>query len=152
MYNYIIGTLPETNSEFTPEYKRLEDENAIGEAYFQWRAVSFREGIDIHFFNIGIVNLVFIYTGNKGSNSWFKNYGKPLGFLPPFPTNSSSRDTSPRDHRLRKSREEGGTWRDWAPGLVSIWAIYNDLSRGHPKWWFSMGIPPKMALNQVKDL
>ena len=33
-----------------------------------------------------------------------------------------------------------------------IWAIYNDLSRGHPKWWFSKGIPPKMALNQVKDL
>ena len=28
-----------------------------------------------------------------------------------------------------------------------IWAIYNDLSRGHPKWWFSKGIPPKMALN-----
>ncbi len=28
-----------------------------------------------------------------------------------------------------------------------IWAIYNDLSRGHPKWWFSKGILPKMALN-----
>ena len=28
-----------------------------------------------------------------------------------------------------------------------IWAIYNDLSRGHPKWWFSKGIPPKVALN-----
>ena len=28
-----------------------------------------------------------------------------------------------------------------------IWAIYNDLSRGHPKWWFSKGIHPKMALN-----
>ncbi len=28
-----------------------------------------------------------------------------------------------------------------------IWAIYSDLSRGHPKWWFSKGIPPKMALN-----
>ena len=28
-----------------------------------------------------------------------------------------------------------------------VWAIYNDLSRGHPKWWFSKGIPPKMALN-----
>ena len=27
------------------------------------------------------------------------------------------------------------------------WPIYNDLSRGHPKWWFSKGIPPKMALN-----
>ena len=24
---------------------------------------------------------------------------------------------------------------------------YSDLSRGHPKWWFSKGIPPKMALN-----
>ena len=24
------------------------------------------------------------------------------------------------------------------------WAIYNDLSRGHPKWWFGRkGIPPK---------
>ena len=23
---------------------------------------------------------------------------------------------------------------------------------GHPKWWFSKGILPKMALNQVKDL
>ena len=28
-----------------------------------------------------------------------------------------------------------------------IWPIYNDLSRGHPKWWFSKGILPKMALN-----
>ena len=33
-----------------------------------------------------------------------------------------------------------------------VWPIYNDLSRGHPKWWFSKGIPPKMALNQGKDL
>ena len=24
-----------------------------------------------------------------------------------------------------------------------IWANYNDLSRGHPKWWLSKGIPPK---------
>ena len=31
--------------------------------------------------------------------------------------------------------------------LRTFWAIYNDLSRGHPKWWFSKGIPPKMALN-----
>ena len=29
-------------------------------------------------------------------------------------------------------------------------AIYNDLSRDHPKWWFSKGIPLKMALNQVR--
>ena len=28
-----------------------------------------------------------------------------------------------------------------------IWAIYNDLSRGHPKWWFSKGILPEMVLN-----
>ena len=34
----------------------------------------------------------------------------------------------------------------------SFWAIYNDLSRGHPKRWFSKGIPPNMTLNQVKDL
>ena len=30
---------------------------------------------------------------------------------------------------------------------TNIWPIYNDLSRGHPKWWFSKGIPPKIALN-----
>ena len=30
---------------------------------------------------------------------------------------------------------------------IYIWPIYNDLSRGHPKWWFSKGTPPKMALN-----
>ncbi len=29
----------------------------------------------------------------------------------------------------------------------NIWPIYSDLSRGHPKWWFSKGIHPKMALN-----
>ena len=29
------------------------------------------------------------------------------------------------------------------------WANYNDLSRGHPKWWFSKGIPPQMPLIQV---
>ena len=28
-----------------------------------------------------------------------------------------------------------------------FWAIYNDLSRGQPKWWFSKGIPLKMASN-----
>ena len=41
-------------------------------------------------------------------------------------------------------------WPDLMCGMYvwdSIWAIYNDLSRGHPKWWFSKGIPPKMALN-----
>ena len=32
------------------------------------------------------------------------------------------------------------------------WAIYNDLSRGHPKWCFCKGILPKMGLNSVKDL
>ena len=115
MYNYIIGTLPETNSEFTPEYKRLEDENAIGEAYFQWRAVSFREGIDIHFFNIGIVNLLFIYTGKKGSNSWFKNYWSAW-----FPAPFFLRTHRHAPHRREiiekeERREEGGTWRDWAP-------------------------------------
>ena len=31
--------------------------------------------------------------------------------------------------------------------MDDFWAIYNDLSRGHPKWWFSKGIHPKMALN-----
>ena len=31
--------------------------------------------------------------------------------------------------------------------MTCIWAIYNDLSQGHPKWWFSRGILPKMALN-----
>ena len=33
------------------------------------------------------------------------------------------------------------------PTMLMILAIYNDLSRGHPKWWFSKGIPPTMALN-----
>ena len=28
-----------------------------------------------------------------------------------------------------------------------IWANYNDLSRGHLKWWFSKGIPPKIPDN-----
>ena len=27
--------------------------------------------------------------------------------------------------------------------LNCVWAIYNDLSQGHPKWWFSKGNPPK---------
>ena len=38
----------------------------------------------------------------------------------------------------------------WDPCMVYFWANYNDLSRGHPKWWFSTGIPPNMALNQVR--
>ena len=29
------------------------------------------------------------------------------------------------------------------------WANYNDVSRGHPKWWFSKGILPKIPLIQV---
>ena len=29
----------------------------------------------------------------------------------------------------------------------SFWANYSDLSRGHPKWWFSKGIPSKIPLN-----
>ncbi len=29
----------------------------------------------------------------------------------------------------------------------SIWAIYNGLSRGQLKWWFSKGIPPKSPKN-----
>ena len=42
-------TLPETNSEFTPENGWLEDEISFpfwGPAYFQRRTVSFREGSD----------------------------------------------------------------------------------------------------------
>ena len=31
----------------------------------------------------------------------------------------------------------------------SIWANYNDLSRGHLKWWFRNGIPQKIPLIQV---
>ncbi len=27
--------------------------------------------------------------------------------------------------------------------VPSNWNICNDLSRGHLKWWFSKGIPPK---------
>ena len=34
----------------------------------------------------------------------------------------------------------------------TIWAKYNDLSRGHLKWWFSKGIPTKIPLIQVKEL
>ena len=37
--------------------------------------------------------------------------------------------------------------KEWANPWHVGWPIYNDLSRGHPKWWFSKGIPPKMALN-----
>ncbi len=40
----------------------------------------------------------------------------------------------------------------WNPKQPYIYAIYSDLSRGHPEWWFSKGILPKMALIQVKDL
>ncbi len=31
----------------------------------------------------------------------------------------------------------------------SIWKNYSDLSRGHPKWWFSKGSVPKPPLIQV---
>ena len=27
---------------------------------------------------------------------------------------------------------------------IYFWANYNDLSRGHPKWWFRIGIPHKI--------
>ena len=30
--------------------------------------------------------------------------------------------------------------------MINIWAIYNDLSRGHPKWWFSKGSVPQNGL------
>ncbi len=30
----------------------------------------------------------------------------------------------------------------WAnPWIIYIWSNYSDLSRGHPKWWFSKGNP-----------
>ena len=29
-------------------------------------------------------------------------------------------------------------------GIPYFWANYSDLSRGHPKWWFSKGIPSKI--------
>ena len=28
----------------------------------------------------------------------------------------------------------------------NIWANYNDLSQGHPKWWFSKLIPAKIIV------
>ncbi len=33
--------------------------------------------------------------------------------------------------------------KEWVHQRPLFWAIYNDLSQGHPKWWFSRGIPPK---------
>ena len=52
---------------------------------------------------------------------------------------------------------EGGSMVDgFYLGMTIIWAIYNDLSRGHPERWFRKGILPKMAekfrLRPVKDL
>ena len=41
-----VNTIPETNSEFTPENQELEDEISFwGWPTFQGRPVSFREGI-----------------------------------------------------------------------------------------------------------
>ena len=38
-------------------------------------------------------------------------------------------------------------------GVFLLRQSYNDLSRGHPKWFFCKGIPPKMpGKNLVKDL
>ncbi len=34
-------------------------------------------------------------------------------------------------------------------GLQYVWANYNDLSRGHLKWRFSKGVPPKSLLIHV---
>ena len=34
---------------------------------------------------------------------------------------------------------EGFSWRYLD---ISIWANYNDVSRGHPKWWFNKGTSP----------
>ena len=35
-------------------------------------------------------------------------------------------------NEIRESKDKRMGW---------IWPIYNDLSRGHPKWWFSKGNP-----------
>ena len=49
-------------------------------------------------------------------------------------------------------------WDEWVPkhsyqkisiNLISIWAIYNDLSQGHLKWWFSKAIPAKNGLTSI---
>ena len=36
-------------------------------------------------------------------------------------------------------------WALWSLEVLKkiVWANYNDVSRGHPKWWFSKGTSPK---------
>ena len=52
-------------------------------------------------------------------------------------------------HTRHQSKGCWGSGKTNSPRIAA--AIYSDLSRGHPKWWFSEGILPKKALNQVKD-
>ena len=82
-----------------------------------------------------LMNMAFLFTRQKkwGEDIRFTAHGQE----------SKNNATNRCDFFLKnKSRVEFGEKRaKW------VWAIYNDLSRGHPKWWFSKGIPPKMALN-----
>ena len=64
---------------------------------------------------------------------------KLLGSFLTYPRCSMGREYLPTKNPLETQK--------WIEMRHTLWAIYNDLSRGHPKWWFSKGIPPKMALN-----
>ena len=50
--------------------------------------------------------------------------------------------TTPHPKQLRPTNQQK-TWNRF------FWANCSDLSRGHPKWWYTKGIPPKMPLSQV---
>ena len=51
----------------------------------------------------------------------------------------------PKMHTPRFQRTAGGTQKmtpEFEAGDI-FWANYNDVSRGHPKWWFNKGTSPK---------
>ncbi len=94
-----------------------------------------------------------VFPGFLGSQSFPKRLGplKPSGYTPKI-VEDFDRDALASKCGGSRSVPKVGGWGWEHPGghgrldVVGIgwfWAIYNDLSRGHPKWWFSKGIPPK---------
>ncbi len=109
-----------------------------------WWSLESREG--------GPYQRYFLYISADFSPHFVVSQATPLDLTEASPLDVFVHRLEDGTLELPKMVDGGGRIRTQQEGMEeypkhSIWAIYNDLSRGHPKWWLSKGIHPKMALN-----
>ncbi len=111
--------------------------------FFQWILVTkkgfhvwYGRRVGLNCFSTSLLNLSWrsdrFLPGFLFRHSFFQSKYQPL-------------KTTPHPKQLRPTNQQK-SWNRF------FWANYSDLSRGHPKWWYTKGIPPQNALKSGFEL